>query len=228
MNSDVAIGANGGIIGYNLFAYCNNNPVCYIDIHGTECEYVIDLPPFTIRRLPRELQNNITAEINIFPKSHYEKSPSSPTEVSKKVSEVSRFKTNAVGTEGSYFGSFKSGSYTVYSYINSDFTKISDYYFTVTTAQNMYNDFMRSHSIFNNICSVLDLFTNNDGYILTTPKFEMAMFVLTLIDEGLSSYTQHLYSQAQIYKNREGIVYVYEFVRTYSYINGERVFEHAR
>ena len=34
LNSDVAIGANGGIIGYNLFAYCNNNPVIHIDSLG--------------------------------------------------------------------------------------------------------------------------------------------------------------------------------------------------
>ncbi len=34
LNVDAIIGANGGIIGYNLFAYCNNNPVMHIDSLG--------------------------------------------------------------------------------------------------------------------------------------------------------------------------------------------------
>ncbi|MBE6683537.1 MAG: RHS repeat-associated core domain-containing protein [Ruminococcaceae bacterium] len=34
LNSDGIIGANGGIEGYNMFAYCNNNPVMYADETG--------------------------------------------------------------------------------------------------------------------------------------------------------------------------------------------------
>ena len=34
LNADGIVGANGGIQGYNLFAYCNNNPIIYIDISG--------------------------------------------------------------------------------------------------------------------------------------------------------------------------------------------------
>ena len=36
LNADGIIGANGGIEGYNMFAYCNNNPVMYVDPSG-EC-----------------------------------------------------------------------------------------------------------------------------------------------------------------------------------------------
>lgn len=36
INADAVLGANGGIVGYNLFAYCNNNPVNYSDPSG-EC-----------------------------------------------------------------------------------------------------------------------------------------------------------------------------------------------
>ena len=34
LNADGIIGANGGILGYNMFAYCNNSPVNYQDKEG--------------------------------------------------------------------------------------------------------------------------------------------------------------------------------------------------
>ena len=34
INVDGIVGANGGIQGYNMFAYCNNNPVMYFDPSG--------------------------------------------------------------------------------------------------------------------------------------------------------------------------------------------------
>ena len=34
LNADGIIGANGGIIGYNMFAYCNNDPVNFADPSG--------------------------------------------------------------------------------------------------------------------------------------------------------------------------------------------------
>ncbi len=34
LNVDGIIGANGGIMGYNMFAYCDNNPVMYVDPNG--------------------------------------------------------------------------------------------------------------------------------------------------------------------------------------------------
>ena len=34
INADGIIGANGGIVGYNMFAYCNNNPIMYSDPNG--------------------------------------------------------------------------------------------------------------------------------------------------------------------------------------------------
>ncbi len=38
LNADGIIGANGGILGYNMFAYCSNNPVMYVDFTGAFCE----------------------------------------------------------------------------------------------------------------------------------------------------------------------------------------------
>ena len=35
LNADVYINANGDIIGFNMFAYCGNNPVCNCDCRGT-------------------------------------------------------------------------------------------------------------------------------------------------------------------------------------------------
>ncbi len=34
LNADGIVGANGGIEGYNMFAYCSNNPVMYVDSTG--------------------------------------------------------------------------------------------------------------------------------------------------------------------------------------------------
>ena len=34
INADIYINANGGLQGYNMFAYCNNNPVMYTDPNG--------------------------------------------------------------------------------------------------------------------------------------------------------------------------------------------------
>ena len=34
LNADGIVGANGGIEGYNMFAYCNNNPVMFYDYFG--------------------------------------------------------------------------------------------------------------------------------------------------------------------------------------------------
>jgi hypothetical protein len=34
INAEAFIGANGGILGYNMFAYCNNNPVAFADPTG--------------------------------------------------------------------------------------------------------------------------------------------------------------------------------------------------
>ena len=45
LNADepVLLGANGGIMGYNMFAYCNNNPVCFADSAGNKA-YCVATP----------------------------------------------------------------------------------------------------------------------------------------------------------------------------------------
>lgn len=39
INADAFIGASGGIVGYNMFAYCNNNPTAFADPTGNAKEY---------------------------------------------------------------------------------------------------------------------------------------------------------------------------------------------
>ena len=34
LSPDTILGANGGLLGYNLYAYCNNNPVMFVDPSG--------------------------------------------------------------------------------------------------------------------------------------------------------------------------------------------------
>ena len=48
LNGDAFLGINGGIVGYNLFAYCNNNPVCYSDNSG--CMLIASIKPMKPHR----------------------------------------------------------------------------------------------------------------------------------------------------------------------------------
>ena len=43
LNADGIIGANGGILGYNMFAYCGNNPIVRVDRDGYFWEIVVVL-----------------------------------------------------------------------------------------------------------------------------------------------------------------------------------------
>lgn len=44
LNTDEIIGANGGLLGYNLFAYCSNNPIKYVDLSGRVTLYEASIP----------------------------------------------------------------------------------------------------------------------------------------------------------------------------------------
>ena len=43
LSPDVILGANGGLQGYNLFAYCNNNPVMFADPSGNIPRWLYDV-----------------------------------------------------------------------------------------------------------------------------------------------------------------------------------------
>ncbi|NLE06126.1 MAG: RHS repeat-associated core domain-containing protein [Crenarchaeota archaeon] len=42
INADVYINANGDLIGFNMFAYCSNNPIMYVDYSGYDAIYISD------------------------------------------------------------------------------------------------------------------------------------------------------------------------------------------
>ena len=41
INTDIYINSNGELVGFNMFAYCINNPVMYHDVFGDKPEYII-------------------------------------------------------------------------------------------------------------------------------------------------------------------------------------------
>ncbi len=43
LSPDGLIGANGDIVGYNLYAYCNNNPIIYGDSSGNFLDFLFDI-----------------------------------------------------------------------------------------------------------------------------------------------------------------------------------------
>lgn len=42
LNADGYVNANGGLIGFNMFAYCSSNPTMYFDSEGKECEEILE------------------------------------------------------------------------------------------------------------------------------------------------------------------------------------------
>lgn len=42
LNADGYVNANGDLIGFNMYAYCSNNPVVYVDYTGKDAVYVVD------------------------------------------------------------------------------------------------------------------------------------------------------------------------------------------
>jgi RHS repeat-associated protein len=41
INADAIAGYTGELLGHNLFAYCQNNPIVRIDVHGSTWQYVL-------------------------------------------------------------------------------------------------------------------------------------------------------------------------------------------
>ena len=58
LNADAIIGANGGVIGYNMFAYCNNNPIMYSDPNG-ECFGFIEEIIECLKKILEKVKNVI-------------------------------------------------------------------------------------------------------------------------------------------------------------------------
>ena len=48
LSPDTILGANGGLQGYNLFAYCNNNPVMFADPSGMFIDTIFDIITFGV------------------------------------------------------------------------------------------------------------------------------------------------------------------------------------
>ena len=46
LSPDTILGANGGLLGYNLYAYCNNNPVMFSDPSGMFFDTIFDIITF--------------------------------------------------------------------------------------------------------------------------------------------------------------------------------------
>jgi len=56
INADVYINANGDLIGFNMFAYCGNNPIMFIDPKGYGIYYDINEPDWASSFLPSEIE----------------------------------------------------------------------------------------------------------------------------------------------------------------------------
>ena len=44
ISADALLSTGQGVLGYNMYAYCNNNPICYKDLQGTKAGDVFETP----------------------------------------------------------------------------------------------------------------------------------------------------------------------------------------
>lgn len=62
INADVYINANGDLIGYNMYAYCSNNPVMYTDSTGSSIwSDLVNI----IKEIPKHIGINVSADYEI-------------------------------------------------------------------------------------------------------------------------------------------------------------------
>ena len=61
LNADVFINANGDLVGFNMYAYCSNNPIRYVDFRG--CKKVEYMPWHKLSS-PGEIHNAVVKHIS--------------------------------------------------------------------------------------------------------------------------------------------------------------------
>ena len=59
LNADGYVNANGDLIGYNMYAYCSNNPVTYVDVNGEYAVSFLILVLIGVSLAVARIDNNI-------------------------------------------------------------------------------------------------------------------------------------------------------------------------
>ena len=106
LNADGIVGANGGVLGYNMFAYCNNNPVMGYDPTGENWRAPMPLPP------SGRYFNPFAPK---YGECEFKAAPVLPDDIKKKIIKAGTVKFwSEKLTIDNYSGSFVSGEHVVY------------------------------------------------------------------------------------------------------------------
>ena len=119
INADGYVSTGQGLLGYNMFAYCNNNPVCYIDYTGMTSQYFV-LATQKSYRLYKTF--NIPAPAKLMP------APKCPNEVLYAIKRENLSYRHRVSPNELFMGSCRDGKYSIYSFMNHELNMVSDYY----------------------------------------------------------------------------------------------------
>ena len=171
LSPDTILGANGGLLGYNLYAYCNNNPVMFADPSGN-----LYLPNTKFEATP-VCPDNIMAQIlNSGLDATTEKYGGEHKEGKYM---VYMFNDLEIYVRRSFFGWFKSLAVE---------GSIAYYYFEMSDNRSKYQYYMKAVKNLNRISKVLDV-SNGGGPFVDTPGFPVvavAMNVLGVAQLGVN------------------------------------------
>ena len=185
LSPDTILGANGGLLGYNLYAYCNNNPVMFADPSGN-----LYLPNTKFEATP-VCPDNIMAQIlNSGLDATTEKYGGEHKEGKYM---VYMFNDLEIYVRRSFFGWFKSLAVE---------GSIAYYYFEMSDNRSKYQYYMKAVKNLNRISKVLDV-SNGGGPFVDTPGFPVvavAMNVLGVAQLGVNKIRDNMWEKAQYYR----------------------------
>ena len=231
INADGIVGANGGITGYNMFAYCSNSPVLFADYTGNRAYCVAT----------SQDSNALVRMGSCSPRGGGGSSgdgsviraapPECPLEVREQIYDALHFSH----PYGVYTGCTQEGEYLVYSFsdmkANMKFFKSIfcdgtyytssgnkyKYYFKPIDAKELYLKYMRQAerlSAMYNICNIgnggppyYEIYTESQGIPVVASIFAVA----SIAQYPLAKWYEEAHNKAMYYKSKK-TVYVFSHV----------------
>ena len=187
LSPDTILGANGGLQGYNLFAYCNNNPVMFADPSGNL--YL----PNTKLEAAKVCPENIMSQIMNSGLDATTKKYGGEYKDGKYM--VYMFNDLDTYVRRSFFGWIKSLSVK---------GTVAYYYFEMSNNQEKYKYYMNIWRGLNVASQVMDV-SNGGGPFFDTPNFPtiaICLNLLSVVQMEVNNQRDKVWEKAQFYKSK--------------------------
>ena len=187
LSPDTILGANGGLQGYNLFAYCNNNPVMFADPSGNL--YL----PNTKLEAAKVCPENIMSQIMDSGLDATTKKYGGEYKDGKYM--VYMFNDLDTYVRRSFFGWIKSLSVK---------GTVAYYYFEMSNNQEKYKYYMNIWRGLNVASQVMDV-SNGGGPFFDTPNFPtiaICLNLLSVVQMEVNNQRDKVWEKAQFYKSK--------------------------